>query len=202
MIYNPQHRNKDRAARVSMALLRLAQAIKTINQEESAEFELSPVQIQALLFVQHTREDMATVGNFTKMIGSSHVTAVKVLNGLASKGLIRKIPNPADRRVTRLTLTNNGELAASKLDQWGNTLGQIVETLEEAQLEQLETGLGAIISSLNRQGRLVVAEPCLGCVHFRPHAAEGPSPHFCRLIQKYLTHEASLQECPEHTEAL
>jgi DNA-binding MarR family transcriptional regulator len=199
MIFDPQQRKQNRAASLSMALFRLAQAIKTINQEESEAVGLSPVQIQALLFIHHTRNDMATVGNFAAAIGASHVTAVKILNGLVNKGLINKIPSSADRRVTLLGLTIEGSFNIDKLNQWGNTLERVVQSLQEPILEHLEAGLGAIISSLQQQGHLVVAEPCLGCVHFQPNIVQGESLHFCGLIQKYLTHEASLKECPEHT---
>ncbi|MFC5468188.1 MarR family winged helix-turn-helix transcriptional regulator [Cohnella suwonensis] len=199
MIFDPALRNQSRSARLSMALFRLTQAIKSINQEESEAFGLSPVQIQALLFIHYTRDDMVTVGNFANAIGASHVTAVKILNGLVQKGLIRKIPSSIDRRVTHLLLTNEGSSTIDKLNQWGSTLERVFQSLEEPLLEELEAGLGAIIQILQQQGQLVVAEPCLGCMHFQPNTAQGEYPHFCGLIQKYLTHEASLKECPEHT---
>lgn len=199
MIFDPKLRKQNRSASLSMALFRVAQAIKSINQEESGAFGLSPVQIQALQFIFHTRDDMVSVKSFAASIGASHVTAVKILNGLVQKGLIYKITSSVDRRITHLRLTIEGSSLIEKLSQWGNRLQGVVQSLEESQYEKLEAGLGALIIILQQQGHLVVAEPCIGCIHFKPNIVQGEFPHYCGLIEKYLTHEASMKECPEHT---
>lgn len=142
---------------------------------------------------------MVTVKSFAASIGASHVTAVKILNGLVQKGLIYKITSLVDRRNTHLRLTIEGSSSIEKLNQWGNRLQDVVQSLEESQYEKLEAGLGALIIILQQQGHLVVAEPCIGCVHFKPNIVQGEFPHYCDLIEKYLTHKASMKECPEHT---
>jgi DNA-binding MarR family transcriptional regulator len=199
MFFDPQHRKDDRASRISMMVYRLTQAVKAMNQEEGDKLGLSPVQIQAILFIRHTRPDMATVGQFAHAIGSSHVTAVKILRGIVDKGLASKVRSESDRRISLLALTPEGLTAASRLEKWGNGLHSVMETLDEATLVQLGHGLEQLAAGLKRRGRFNIAEPCEGCVHFMPHAAEGEHPHYCQLIRKYLTHEATLQECPEHT---
>ncbi len=85
MMFAPQYRKDNQSARMSMALFRISQAIKKMTQEESDALGLSPIQTQALLFAAHTRNDMATVGNFASTIGTTHVTAVKILNRLVEK---------------------------------------------------------------------------------------------------------------------
>ncbi|MCR8842318.1 MarR family transcriptional regulator [Paenibacillus sp. SC116] len=185
-----------------MALFRMSQAIKKMTQLESDTAGFTPVQIQALLFCLHTRNDAATVGNFAHAIGTSHVTAVKVINGLVQKGLIRKAAKPEDRRVTLLQLTSEGQQSAAKLEQWGESLEAVLFTISDDVLANLELGLGSVISAMQQQGHIVVAEPCLGCIHFHPNAREGAEPHYCGLVQKYVSHEASLKECPEHTPAI
>ncbi|MFD1178011.1 MarR family winged helix-turn-helix transcriptional regulator [Paenibacillus puldeungensis] len=199
MIFDPQHRKNVRSARISMALFRLSQAIKKVTQEESDVIGLSPVQVQALLFCQYTRSDVATVGNFASTIGTTHVTAVKIVNGLVSKGLISKVQKSDDRRVTLLQLTSAGIEIIPKLENWGHVLEEALHPISDIMLANLELGLGSIISSLEDRGHLTVAEPCLGCIHFHPNVGETAQPHYCDLIHKYLTHQASLQQCPEHT---
>ncbi|WP_025847025.1 MarR family winged helix-turn-helix transcriptional regulator [Paenibacillus ehimensis] len=198
MRYDPQQRKENRAARVSMALVRMAQAVKKIGQMESDDTGLSPVQIQSLLFTAHTRGDVASVGSLADHLGTTHVTAVKIVNGLVIKGLIAKYAKPGDRRITLLQLTSQGEEAVAKLDRWGEALEEAVQSLPEEALASLETGLGAVLSALQRRGHLVVAEPCLGCIHFRPNTGQDETPHYCNLIRKFLTHEATLKQCPEH----
>ncbi|MFS0553767.1 MarR family winged helix-turn-helix transcriptional regulator [Brevibacillus sp. 179-C9.3 HS] len=199
MIFDPQHRKDNRSARIMMALFRMSQAIKKATQAESDEQGLSPVQIHALLFTAYTRSDVATIGNFANAIGTTHVTAVKIINGLVNKELISKMQKTEDRRVTLLQLTTKGKEAAKSLEKWGYTLEDVLHSIPDEVLEDFEIGLGAVITAMQRSGHLVVAEPCLGCIHFRPNTGTSSAPHFCALTQKYLTHEASLKECPEHT---
>jgi len=199
MIFDPQHRKESRSARISMALIRLSLAMKKMMQAESEALELSPIQIQTLLFAAYTRNDVATVGNFAKAIGTTHVTAVKVIQGLVRKGLIVKTPKPEDRRVTLLELTSKGKELVSKLEHWGGSLEESLQSMSEKMMANFELGLGSILSSLEKRGHLVVAEPCLGCIHFRPNVGDAATPHYCQMIRKHLSHEASLQECPEHT---
>lgn len=199
MIFDPKLRKQNRSASLGMALFRVAQAIKTINQEESGAFGLSPVQIQALQFIHNTRDDMVNVGNFAASIGVSHVTAVKILNGLEQKGLIYKVQSSVDRRITHLRLTPEGFSSVEELIPWGTRLQGVIQALGESQYDQLEAGLGALITILQQHGHLLVAEPCEGCIHFQPNITQGEFPHYCGMIEKYLTHEASMKECPEHT---
>ncbi|MGK5510226.1 MarR family winged helix-turn-helix transcriptional regulator [Brevibacillus formosus] len=199
MVFDPQQRKENRSARISVALFRMSQAIKKVTQADSDAIGLSPVQIQALLFCSHTRCDVATVGNFAQTIGTTHVTAVKIVNGLVRKGLIVKRQKSEDRRVTLLDLTSEGRQQVSKLDDWGNSLEEALHSIPEEIMVDFEQGLGSIISALQKQGHLVVAEPCLGCIHFRPNTGDADTPHYCALMKKYLAHEASLKECPEHT---
>jgi DNA-binding MarR family transcriptional regulator len=199
MIFDPQHREHSRSARISMALIRLSHAMKKMMHADSGGLELSPVQIQTLLFTAYTRSDVATVGSLANAIGTTHVTAVKVIQGLVRKGLLIKSPKPEDRRVTLLALTPKGEELVSQLDDWGRSLEESLTAMTDPMMKDFEQGLGAILASLQKRGHLVVAEPCAGCVHFHPHAGDPAAPHYCQLIRKYLTHEASLLECPEHT---
>ncbi|SDC64140.1 DNA-binding transcriptional regulator, MarR family [Melghirimyces thermohalophilus] len=199
MIFDPQHRKSNRSARIGMALFRMSQAIKKVTQAESNALGFSPVQIQALLFTYYTRSDVATIGNFANSIGTTHVTAVKIVNGLVRQGLITKTQKPEDRRVTLLCLTEEGKETVSKLKHWGHSLEEALHPISDEALANFELGLGAIISAMEKRGHLVVSEPCLGCIHFCPNTGDADAPHYCKLIQKYLSHESSLQACPEHT---
>lgn len=199
MMFDPQARKDNRSARIGMALFRISQAIKKVTQTESDAFGLSPAQIQAVLFTSYTRSDVATIGNFAQAIGATHVTAVKMVNGLVKKGLIAKTEKTEDRRVTLLELTPKGRDIASKLEDWGHTLEEALHQIPDEVLANFELGLSSIVSAMQRRGHLVAAEPCFGCIHFRPNTGDAATPHYCAFIQKYLSHEASLKQCPEHT---
>lgn len=197
--FDPESRKNSQVQRVSMALFRLSQAIKKLNLMESETLQLTPVQIQTLFFIAHTREDMCSVGNLAKSIATTHATAVDVINGLVAKGFVAKSNKPEDRRVTILRLTIDGKQAVQAAAEWGAGFERVIGSISEKDLKLLETGLGALVHSMQTEGYLVVGEPCLGCVHFQAHAQEGEEPHYCNLVKKYLRQEASEKECPDHT---
>ncbi|UFJ41446.1 MarR family winged helix-turn-helix transcriptional regulator [Brevibacillus humidisoli] len=197
-LFDPQQRKENPRLRSAMALFRLAQAIKKMSQMESDPVGLSPVQVQTLLFVYHTRRDVASVGNLAKSIGTTHATAVGIVNGLLAKGLVQKQAKQEDRRITLLQLTESGRDVVAKIEDWGKTLQSAMDHLPDEVLDSFEIGLGAIVSSLQKAGHLVVAEPCHGCVHFRPNVAGSDQPHYCQAIKRYLSFAESQKECPEH----
>lgn len=193
---------RPRAQRVAMALLRLSQAIKRIGIADARPAGLTPVQVQTLLFVRRTKSFLATVGNLAAHLGTSHPTAVEVVNALVARGLVAKRPDPRDRRVTLLALTPAGEHACDRLDHWLGSLEQHLTRLDAPELAALERGLGAVVRSLQAAGLLVVGAPCRGCVHFREDADPGsPEPHYCALIRRYLSEEEAAKDCPDHTPA-
>lgn len=200
--FDPHHRRTSPSARVSMALFRLSQAIKKMTQLESTPHGLSPVQVQTMLFIRHTRWDMSTVGNLAAALGTTHATAVGIVNGLLSKKYVNKKQKPDDRRVTLLQLTPEGAEVMETIGEWGDSLESALTDIPEERLSSFEIVLGSILHTLEKRGHLAIAEPCLGCLHFRPEAGDDPErPHFCNAIQRYLSEAESQKESPEHTPA-
>jgi DNA-binding MarR family transcriptional regulator len=181
-----------------MTLLRLAGAVKRLTLADSQAAGLTPVQAQTLLFARHTKRFLASVGNLAAALGTTHATAVGVVNGLVARGLLEKQPDETDRRVTLLRLTPAGEQVCANLEGWAGALEASLAGLAPEELAALERGLGAVVHSLRSRGMLVVAEPCRGCVHFRPDARPGAAePHRCALIDRYLGEDETRRECPD-----
>ena len=187
---------------LTMALLRIGQATRTIALEEARAVGLTPVQAQTLLFVQRTKRFATTVRQLAATLGATHASTVGVIDGLVTRGLLQRETSQRDRRVTLLRLTPSGEETCRRLAAWGYQLAEALARLAPEERVALETGLGAIIWSLRAAGHLTVAEPCRGCVHFREHAAPGqPEPHRCALLARFLSEEEAQLDCPEHTPA-
>jgi DNA-binding MarR family transcriptional regulator len=183
-----------------MALLRISQAIKKLSLAEAEAAGLTPVQAQALLFVRHTKPFLTTIGRLAGALGVSHVTAVRVAEGLVQRGLLTKTSDLHDRRVTLLRLTDAGHSACAGLERFGQLLDDALGRLDPVQLTRLEVELGAVVWALREAGALQVAEPCRGCLHFRELAHPGTAePHYCALIQRYLSETETLLDCPDHT---
>lgn len=199
-IYDPNARAERLSARVGMTMLRLSQTVKRLTTAEVRETGLTPVQAQTILFVQHTKTFLTSVGRLASMLGTSHVTAVGVVDGLVKRGLLDKAEDPSDGRVTLLRLTPEGQQAAQQLADFGKTLEEALSTLDADQLAKLEQALGGLVWSLRAAGVLQVAEPCRGCVHFAENAQPSePLPHGCQLIDIFISEEESRRDCPDFT---
>ena len=199
-IYDPEHRRESPAACVGMAILRMSQAVKRLGLAEAEEEGLTPVQAQTLLFVRHTKPFLTSIGCLAAALGTTHVTAIGVVDGLIRRGLLTKEPSQLDRRVTLLRLTPDGERICQNLDRFGHTLEEALSGLDGADLAALEQQLGGLVWSLRAAGALQVAEPCRGCIYFKENAApDSPAPHQCGLIQRFLSEAGSRLDRPDHT---
>lgn len=109
-------------------------------------------------------------------------------------------PATHDRRVTLLRLTPAGEATCRRLNRWGHLLAESLAGLSDDERAALERGLGGVVWSLRAAGHLTVAEPCRGCTYFREDAARNAdAPHFCDLIQSFISEDEALKDCPDHT---
>lgn len=187
---------------LTATFLRIGQATRAVTLQESHAAGLTPVQAQTLLWVRRTKSFATTVGNLARHLGTTHATAVGVVDALVARGLLTRRPDARDRRVTLLHLTPAGEATAARLHRWGHRLGAALAALSAEERAVLERGLGAVVWSLRAAGLLEVAEPCRGCRYFEENAAPGSvEPHRCRLIHRFLSEEEARKDCPDHQPA-
>lgn len=186
--------------RLTLALLRIGQATRALALDEAHALGLTPVQAQTLRFVQRTKRFATSIGRLAAHLGTSHASAVGVVDGLAARGYLARQPAAHDRRVTLLRLTPAGAAICQRLERWGHLLSEALAGLSADERAALERGLGAVIWSLRHAGHLEVAEPCRGCAYFIEGAAPGASePHYCRLLRAFLSEEEAGKDCPDHT---
>lgn len=191
-----------RRAGVVTALLRLSRLVAGELRSAAGELGLTPAQAEAIRFAARTRPDMATPGQLARVLGVRSPTAIGILAPLIERGLLERRPHPFDRRRSVLALTEAGRDVHARLERLTAELEATLTALEPAALERLESGLAELVGLFVRSGRLVVAAPCAGCVHFRPNAAPGTArPHHCALLRRSLTAAEAAMECPEHTAA-
>ncbi len=93
---------------------------------------LAPQQHQALLAIKACPQRMI-IGDLAERLQIRHHSAVGLADRLAAKNLVRRRPNPGDRRQAYLTLTRQGE--------------ELLEKLSAAHKEQLRR-IGPEIQSL------------------------------------------------------
>lgn len=105
--------------------------------------ELARAPEQGFTFVELSRLLLVTSGNLTGII-----------DRLEAEDLVKRVPEPTDRRVTRMTLTPRGRrLATEILPKHAEDVATTLSNLPREQLEQLNDLLGQLRDALHKHTR-------------------------------------------------
>jgi len=191
------------SGQITIALYRISQAIQHLLRERGEARQLSPAQIQTLLFLKYARPGVRTVGGVAERLMSSYATASGVIDALERKQLLARTPLPADRRTITLALTELGEQEARALEDVLDEIEAAVESLPEADQGALLRATQAIVRRLQIAGHVKVYEMCWGCQFFRQNAhPDNPrGPHHCAFVDAPLPEAQTYLECPDFVPA-
>ena len=76
--------------RLSLMLARAGQAIRALMLREARDTHLTPVQLQTLLFVRHTKSFATSISRLALQLGASHASTVGVVDGLVAHGYLER----------------------------------------------------------------------------------------------------------------
>ena len=102
----------------------------------AAQYGLTPSQARALAFL--ARRPGANLTALAEALEVQPMSVLRVVDDLEEQGMLRREPDPRDRRATRLSLTATGERAERLVWQ---TLDGIVGVATEGMSEGARTGL-------------------------------------------------------------
>ncbi|TVR77362.1 MAG: MarR family transcriptional regulator [Saprospirales bacterium] len=183
--------------KVVSGLERLSEVFRYLYWEKAKVYNLSPIQIQVLLFLRDRPEDFRTVSFLAREFSLTKATLSDSIRVLVSKGLVSKKGSEVDRRSFALELTESGSTMASNLLDFNSPLIEGVSDFSPLELEQFYERITDLIYSLNKSGIIQVQRMCFGCRHYEKK--EGG--HFCKLMQKPLHTEDIRLDCPEFEKA-
>ena len=97
------------------------------------------------------REPGLTVHELGRRLGVSAPTATGQVHRLAEKGQLERTEDPQDRRVRRLSLTEDAARLASGVDAtFGQLLHTIIPPIPTDQLEVIRAGSQAMLAAIER----------------------------------------------------
>lgn len=197
--FDPQFRHGRPAGEATIALYRISQAIGRLLRERGEERQLSPAQIQALLFLQFARPGVRTMGGLAQRLNSTYATASGVADALEKKVLVERRPLAGDRRTITLNLTANGWTEAEALEDVLDDIEGAITTLSDDEQRALVAATQAIVRRLQAAGHVQVYEMCWGCQFFRPnvHPHDPAGPHHCAFVDAPLPEANTYLECPD-----
>jgi DNA-binding MarR family transcriptional regulator len=197
--FDPQRRQTNVAAEVTMKLYRVSQAVKLLLREKSQAHGLSATQLQALLFLAYARPQAHTIGGLAERLGCTAATASGVVNALERKGLASREPQPEERRSVMVTLSDDGMARAAQVEDSLEEIELLVDQLpaqDQAALLQL---VGFVEHGLVERGRIKAYGMCWNCRFFRPDAYSNDplGPHHCIINGIPVNEVNSRKECPD-----
>lgn len=95
-------------------LMTQARAMRHRWANQLAPWDLSPHQARALRVVH--RHESARMGTIAAHLRVAPRSVTDVLDGLEERGLVRRVPDPQDRRATCVELTDAGHALIAEMD--------------------------------------------------------------------------------------
>jgi len=180
--------------KITQALERISKAFRVLLWEESKQYQISPIQIQILIFCLNHDQEMLKVSFFAKEFDLTKATISDSVKVLVKKELLEKIPDTYDSRSYMVKLTRKGKEIADKTSGFTKALNQSVDRLEEHEKGLFLQNLLGIINHLNKTSVISLQRMCLTCYHY---SKQGNS-HHCGLLNKDLQSDELQVDCPEH----
>lgn len=103
------------ALAVQQALLELIRVVQFRDRDRLCIYDVSVSQCYALNAV--AARGALTVNDLAAELYLDKSTASRLANSLEEKGYVRKEPDPGDRRVVRMTLTEEGQSLANRIHE-------------------------------------------------------------------------------------
>jgi DNA-binding MarR family transcriptional regulator len=111
-----------------------------------AELDLSFTQIKALCALDDAGEERS-VGALAEALGTSLAAMSRAVDGLYERGLVGREEDPADRRMKRVRLTDEGRSVPTALAEGRLTaLAELIESFDEEEERALAAALDLIVT--------------------------------------------------------
>ena len=117
--------------------------------------KLPNISFQQILAIVNIDEDGIEMSSLSKTLGIDNSTGTRLIDGLETKGLARRVRDKIDNRIVKIFLTNNGKkmynIIEFELEKIGYEIENHINLKTKEELVELGTSLNwAIIKRLNK----------------------------------------------------
>ena len=196
-IFDPEFQNSDISSKIVFALERISQVFRVNLWRENRKHQLSPIQIQILIFLRYQGQKLCTVTGLATEFNMTKATISDAVSSLQQKGLVSKEQNPDDARSRVLRATPQGRQTAEELALFTDGLRTFIEQIEFEERELLFNNLLSVIGKLESAGTISNQRMCHSCQYFRK-TDSATEPYYCALLERSLRHSELRLDCPEH----
>lgn len=195
-VFDPDYQSQSIDARIVVAMERLSEAFRTSLWNENKKHNLSPLQIQIIIFLLYHPDQNAGVKLLSGEFNMAKPTVSDAVKTLIGKGFLTEQTVASDGRRKNLKLTPKGEKTAHQVSFFANRIQDEINPIEKVRKEILLESLLDIIYSLQQSGIISTDRMCYRCRFFGRSDSPG-SPHYCHLLKTTLAVADLRIDCPE-----
>jgi DNA-binding MarR family transcriptional regulator len=192
-VFNLTEQNVNLNSKIVAGLERLSQVFRILLWEKAKAYNLSPIQIQLLIFIQHHSTDKTTVSYLAQEFNFTKPTISDAIKVLEQKKCIKKITDSTDTRSYTIQLTSIGKKLVNETEDFTNPISEIVSKTTNLEKEILWKNISNLIIQLNKLKVISVQRTCFNCKHY---LLKNKKP-FCNLLQTKLLSEDIRIDCGE-----
>lgn len=192
--FDPKQQESDLDARITFALERISLVFKSMQLEQAKKTNLSPIQLQILVFLLYHSPEMHRVSYLAQEFNLTKATISDSVKALIQKGLIKKVADPSDSRSFSLNLTSKGKAQAQDAAQMANPMTKVIGKYTRDQKEIFYGILFNTIKDLQANGLIPMQRMCFSCANYQDIDGE----HYCKLLKKPLENSTLRLDCLEH----
>lgn len=196
-IYNLENQNSSLTSKIVVALEKISEAYRVMLWEKSKTYNLSPIQIQILVFVNSHKPEYCTVSYLAEEFNITKATVSDSVKSLLSKGYIQKLDNEKDTRSYLITLTKKGKELIENLNNYSKQMINPINDLDSTKQLELWENLSSIIQNISNSNLINMKRMCLTCKYY---SSEGDE-QYCELLEQELKQVDIRIDCPEHKTA-
>jgi DNA-binding MarR family transcriptional regulator len=183
---------------IIVALERISQVFRSLLWENAKKENLSPIQIQFLLYIASHPGRYSTVSQISREFSLTPATVSDAVKTLEQKKLIQRMHSRKDKRKNLLVLTKTGQKISGNLKHWIDPLNKHLDQFSEIERKKVLKFLLNFVASLGEANLLQEVKTCLSCDYYDKNEAENSEKSRCVLRNASLNGIDLRLNCPSY----
>lgn len=193
-IFDLEIQNDSLDGKITAGFERLSQVFRVLLWEKAKKYELSPIQIQLLIFIKNHAAHKATVSYLAKEFNLTKATVSDSVKILEQKKYVVKVSHFSDSRSYTIELTAAGLEAVLATQNFTDPVYDIVASTAENDKIILWRNISSFLQQLNHLQIISTQNSCQTCHYF----AQGNGNNSCMLLNLPLETSALKLDCSDH----
>ena len=183
--------------KIALSLEKLMQVQRILLWEVAKKENLSPIQIQILIFINSHKDDLCKISILANEFDLTKATVSDAVSNLENKGLINKTRLENDKRSYVLQLSAAAKKLIKKINNWQSDL---ISQIGKFPTKEKEIALGfftQLIKHLFDNKIISIARMCLTCENII--IGSSTEPHVCKLTGRNFYNDSIEIDCANYT---